>query len=125
LLAEPAKEQPHQLPVSKCLLATATVLGLVSADRMDPQMGRSRMALPSVSVPFFCPYLSFGQDHFWVKNFEMYGWSYPLTRDHAYLLEVVSTGSISSSRKIDFFTLLKIHTILGNKMFFFFFIFYK
>jgi hypothetical protein len=27
LLAEPPREQPHQVPVSKCFLATATVLG--------------------------------------------------------------------------------------------------
>jgi hypothetical protein len=27
-LAEPPKEQPHQISVSKCLLTTATVLGL-------------------------------------------------------------------------------------------------
>jgi len=36
LLAEPPKEQPHQVPVSKHLLATAAVLGLVSADMMVP-----------------------------------------------------------------------------------------
>jgi hypothetical protein len=48
-----------------------------------------------VSVPFFCFYLSFGQEHFWVKNFEMCGWPHPSTGGHAYLLKVVSTGSIS------------------------------
>jgi hypothetical protein len=32
LLAEPSKEQPHQIPVSKRLLAKAKVSGLVSAD---------------------------------------------------------------------------------------------
>jgi hypothetical protein len=44
---------------------------------------------------FFSPCSSFGQEHFWVKNFEMSGWPCPLTRDCAYLLEVVSTGSNS------------------------------
>ena len=34
LLGEPPKEYPHQVPVSKCLLAIATVLGLLSADKM-------------------------------------------------------------------------------------------
>jgi hypothetical protein len=38
LLARPPKEQPHPVPVSKHLLTT--VLGLVSADRMDPQVGQ-------------------------------------------------------------------------------------
>lgn len=42
VLAEPPREQPHQVPVSKRLLAAATVSGrLVSADRMDPQVGWS------------------------------------------------------------------------------------
>jgi hypothetical protein len=38
-------------------------LGLVSADMLDPQV-----ALPSVSVPHYCPFSSFGQKHFWVKK---------------------------------------------------------
>ena len=33
---------------------------------------------------------------FWVKNFEMSTWSYSSTGGHAYLLEVVSSDSISS-----------------------------
>jgi hypothetical protein len=53
------------------------------------------LVLPSVSIPFFCPCSSFGQEHFWVKNCEICGWPHPPTRDCAYLLEVVSTGSIS------------------------------
>ena len=43
----------------------------------------------------FCPYSSFGHKHFWVKNFEMGGWPHLSTEGCAYLLEVVSTGSIS------------------------------
>ena len=42
-----------------------------------------------------CPCLSFGQRHFWVKNFEIGGWIHPLTGGHVILLEVVSRGSIS------------------------------
>jgi hypothetical protein len=38
----------------------------------------------------FCPCSSFGQEHFWVQNFEVGGWSHPSSRVHAYLLEVVS-----------------------------------
>ena len=37
----------------------------------------------------------FGQEHFCVKNFEMGGWPHPSTGSCAYLLEVVSIGSIS------------------------------
>ena len=72
----------------------ATVLGLVSADMMDPQVGHSLMALQSL-FRFFVPVLVLGYVHFWVKTFEMGGWPHPLTRSCAYLLEVVSTGSIS------------------------------
>lgn len=32
------------------------------------------MSLPSVSAPIFCPWLSFGKEYFWVKNFEVVGW---------------------------------------------------
>ena len=52
------------------------------------------MAFPSVSALFFVR-LSFGQEQFWVKNFEMAGCPHPSTGSHAYLLEMVSTGSIS------------------------------
>jgi hypothetical protein len=55
LLAGPPKEQPHQVPVCKCLLITATVLGLVSVDRMEPQVGQSpdgpSFSLCSIFVP--------------------------------------------------------------------------
>jgi hypothetical protein len=57
-----------------------------------------RLALPSVSDPGFCPWSSFGQEHFWIKkkkNFKMGGWLHPSTRGCAYLLEMVSTSSIS------------------------------
>ena len=57
--------------------------------------GSSGVAVPSVSAPFFCPCLSFRQEHFWVKNIEMAGWPHPLTGDLFSLLEMVSTSSIS------------------------------
>ena len=38
LLAESPKEHSYQVTVNKCLLARTTVSGLVSADRMDPQV---------------------------------------------------------------------------------------
>ena len=49
------------------------------------------------SLPHFCPCSSFGQGHFWVKNLEISGWPHPLTGGRAYLLEAVSTGSVSPS----------------------------
>jgi hypothetical protein len=62
----------HEVPFD-----TATVLGLVSADMVEPQVGSPCLAFPSVSVPFFfCP-CSFGQERFWVKNFEMGEWPHP------------------------------------------------
>jgi hypothetical protein len=75
----------------------ATVLDLVSADMMDPQVGQSH-ASPSFGLcNIFCPSSSFEQEHFWVKNPEMRWEDGPIPQRgaHAYLLEVVSTGSIS------------------------------
>ena len=72
------------------------VSDLVSVDKMDPQVGQCPDG-PSFNLcSIFCHCLSFGQEHFWVKNFEIGGWPPPSTGDHAYLLEVVSIGSISS-----------------------------
>ena len=54
------------------------------------------MAFPSVSVPIFVlSCLAFVKEHFWVKIFEIGGWPHLSTGGRAYLLEVVSTGSIS------------------------------
>ena len=53
------------------------------------------MALPLVSVPFFWSLSIFGQEYFWVKNFEMGGWPHPSTGALAYLLDVVSIVLIS------------------------------
>ena len=51
------------------------------------------MAFPSVSILVFVPvFLWTGT--FWVKNFEMSGWSHPLTGGYVNLLKVVSTGCI-------------------------------
>ena len=72
----------------------ATVLGLVSADMIYPQMGPFLVG-PLVSVPFFVPVLLLDRNISGLKNIEMGGWSHSSTRAHAYLLEEVSTGSIS------------------------------
>ena len=103
LLATPPKEPPLQAPVCKSLLTTGTVSGLVSEDRMYPQVGKS-FSLCSIS----CPCSSFSQERFLVKIFEMAGWHHSLTESlgrgcdggwrtwgrHTYLLSVLSTGSI-------------------------------
>jgi hypothetical protein len=77
LLAEPPQEQSYQIPVKKRLLATVWCL----QTGWIPKWGSPRMALPSVSAPFFffffCSF--FGQNHFWVKNFEMGVWPHPTT----------------------------------------------
>jgi hypothetical protein len=68
LLARLPKEPPHQLPVSKSLLPMATVLDLVSIDRMDPQVGQSpddpSFSLCSTFLPLF---------FLWTGTFEWVG----------------------------------------------------
>ena len=60
-----------------------------------PRWDSHWMDFPSVFDPFFCPCISFRQEQFWVKEFEMGGWFYPSTRDHVYLLDMVFSCSIS------------------------------
>ena len=62
---------------------------------MDPYVEQSLAALSFSLCSIVCLYLSVGQEHFWVNNFEMGGWPHPSTGDHAYLLGVVSIGCIS------------------------------
>ena len=62
---------------------------------MDSQVGQY-LDGPSFSFcSSFCPCSSFGQEHFWVKNFEMGGWPQSSIGGCAYLLEVVSTDCTS------------------------------
>jgi hypothetical protein len=57
----------------------STVSGLVSEDRMDPQVGQS-LDSPSFSLcSISCPCSSFTQEGFWVKIIEMVGWHHSLT----------------------------------------------
>ena len=64
----------------------ATVLGLVSAYMMYPQVGlfHPQLALPSVSVLFFVPVLPLNRNISGLKDFEMGGWPHSSTRGHAY-----------------------------------------
>ena len=113
LLARPPKELPLQVPVCKHLLTTGTVSGLVSSDRMDPQVGQS-LDGPSFSLCLIsCPCSSFAQEHFWVKNFEMGGCNQPLTEGNIgvgvgrgtailwrWSLQVLSSPSLCISAKV-------------------------
>ena len=113
LLARPPKELPLQVPVCKHLLTTGTVSALVSADRMDPQVGQS-LDGPSFSLCLIsCPCSSFAQEHFWVKNFEMGGCNQPLTEGNigvgvgrgtailwSWSLQVLSSPSLCISAKV-------------------------
>ena len=134
LLARPPKELPLQVPVCKHLLTTGTVSGLVSADRMDPQVGHS-LDGPSFSLCLIsCPCSSFAQEHFWVKNFEMGGCNQPLTEDNGWgrggvwmgrstpihwrwSLQVLSSPYLSISSKVISFASWKPHVSLMSETF--------
>ena len=47
------------------------------------------------SLLHFCPCISFRQEQLWVKNYEMGGWPHISNGSHVYLLEVVSSISLS------------------------------
>jgi hypothetical protein len=55
------------------------------------------MTFSSVSAPlfFFCPCVAFSKNNSGLKMLQVSGWPHPSTGEYAYLLEVVSTGSIS------------------------------
>jgi hypothetical protein len=71
LLAGHPQELLLLVPVCKHLLTTTTMLGLVSANMMYPQVGPFQIgplfSLCSIII-IFCPCSSFGQEHFWVKK---------------------------------------------------------
>ena len=68
----------------------------MSADEVDPKVGWILDGLSFSLCSIFCPCISSRQKQFQVKIFEMGGWAHPSTRGYAHLLEVVSSGSISS-----------------------------
>jgi len=73
VLAEPLRGQPYQAPDSKCFLASAIVSGF-GVYRWDGSLGEVISGwtfLQSLLQLFSC--LSFGQEQFWFKNFEMGG----------------------------------------------------
>jgi hypothetical protein len=52
------------------------------------------MTFPSVSAPFYSC-ISFRQEQFWIKNFDMLEWLHPSTGVNVSLMEVAYSGSIS------------------------------
>jgi hypothetical protein len=62
---------------------------------MDPKLGQSLDGLCFSLCSIFCPCVSFRQKLFWVEDFEVCEWPYPSTWGHIYLVEKVSSGSIS------------------------------
>ena len=61
---------------------------------MDPKFGWSLDGL-FFSLLHFCPCISFKQEQFQVKILNMGGWSHASFGSSVYLLEEVSSGSIS------------------------------
>jgi hypothetical protein len=95
LQAGPQKEPSLVIPVCKHLLTTGTVFGLVSADRMDPQVGQS-LDGPSFSLcSISCPCSSFAHEHFWVKNFERGSCNQPLTEDNGVGRDGMGVGRVT------------------------------
>jgi hypothetical protein len=78
MLVEPFSKKPYQTTVSKCFLALAIVQEF-GVCRWDESLGGVVSGWSSVSVSF-APCLSFGQEHFCVKNFEMGGRPHPLCK---------------------------------------------
>jgi hypothetical protein len=76
LLAGLFMETPHQVPVSKHLLTTATVLSLVCAEMMDPKVGQSTIA-PFFSLCFIFLSLFFPCTETFLGYKLWYGWVAP------------------------------------------------
>jgi hypothetical protein len=67
----------NRLPSASTCWHPQQCLGLVSIYGMDPQVGQSLDSL-SFSLCFtLWPHISFRQEPFWVKNFEMNEWPHP------------------------------------------------
>jgi hypothetical protein len=62
---------------------------------MGPKVGPFLVGSSCSLCSNFCPCSSFWQEHFLVKSFEIGGWPHPSISGSAYLLEVVSTGSLT------------------------------
>jgi hypothetical protein len=74
--AEPLGGQLYQDPVRKCFLASAIVSEL-GVCRWDGSLGGAVSGYPLLkSAPFFGLCISFRNEQFWVKIFEMGGWLY-------------------------------------------------
>ena len=65
----------------------------MSVDGMDFMVEWSLDGFSLVLCSIFIP--AFPSDISWVKNFKMGEWPHPSTGTHVYLLEMISSGSIS------------------------------
>lgn len=64
--------------------------------QMEGSHGGAVSGQPFLQLPLhFCPWISIRQGQFWVKIFQMSEQPHSSTRGHTYVLEVVSSGSIS------------------------------
>ena len=97
MLAELLRGQPYKSPISNCSMSSAIVprFGVCSWD--ESLVGAvSRWPFLQSLILFFSFVPVFPLDRTILgKNFEMGGWSHPSTGGRAYLLEVVSSGSLS------------------------------
>jgi hypothetical protein len=85
VLVEPLREQSYQAPVNNSVVVWCLQMEWIT------RRGSLWMAITSVSLPFFVPVFLWRKGKFWDG-----WWPHPSTGDYAYLLGVVSTGSISS-----------------------------
>ena len=95
VLVEPLREQPYQAPVCKHILASEILSGFDVSGWNDCHSGAISVWSFLQPLLHFHTCISIRQRQILSKNFERDGCPYPLTGDHAYLLEVVSLGSIS------------------------------
>ena len=102
VLVGPFRGQPCQAPVCKHILGPAIVQGFVVC-AWDRSLGGAVSGSPFLQSLLhffffffcFCPCIFFKHGQFLVKIVEMGGWPHLSTEDCAYILEMVSSSSIS------------------------------
>ena len=90
-LGKPLRSQLYQTPVSKHFLASTLVSGFGVCIWVVQSLDGLSLSLCST----LCPCISFRQENFWVKMFDMGGWSNLSTGGSVYALDMVSTYSLS------------------------------
>jgi hypothetical protein len=96
LLVDPFRGQQYQAPVCKHNMASVIVSRLgVCVNEIDPKLGQSLGGLSFSLCSIFVPAFSLGRNNSGLNILKMGGCSPISTGDHVYLLEVVSSSSIS------------------------------